>query len=194
MPINAHVDDIWLSQRVRVAGYKKMELAEDRAGMAKFVFDRFMERYILPVEAVPKADENGFLSMAACCLLIEALEAFRQGWDTTDGRSLKAFKLFFGRERRFAAFVGLEFEFWKNVRCGLLHHGETTGGWLLNFSRPADALLKLDPPFVNCFKFVDALEGSLEDYRDELKQAPWQDALWTNFRTKMTATIKDCKR
>ena len=65
--------------------------------------------------------------MASCCLLIEGLTAYRNGWDTTRGKSREAFKQFFGREDRFAEFRQ-QTDFYDGVRCGILHRGETDHG------------------------------------------------------------------
>ena len=187
------VGDVWLSTRVRAKQYRSMEDDQDVAGISKFVYERFIERYIAPLRAVAKGEENGFLMMASCCLCIEGLTAFREGWCTTNGLSERAFKLFFKHEDSFAIFRGQERTFWKNVRCGILHQGETIGGWRLNFSRPAEDLFVPQPPTVNCFKFLDALEGALADYGELLTATPWNHELWRNFRRKMAATIKDCE-
>ena len=185
--------EVWLSTRVRVRQYRKMEDQQDLAGLSQFVHQRFMERYIAPLRAVPKGEENGFLMMAACCLCIEGLTAFREGWRTTKGLSERAFKLFFAEEIGFATFRSHDHDFWKNVRCGVLHQGETVGGWRLNFSRPAEELFVADPPTVNCFKFLDALEAALDCYRDRLHATPWNHEPWRKFRRKMAATIQDCE-
>jgi hypothetical protein len=93
-----------------------MEAAKDTGGIAKFIHNRFAERYITPLKNVRAGDDSGFLTMGVCCLLIEGLTAFREGWETTKGRSEEAFHLFFGREPEFAAFRGLERDFWLAAR------------------------------------------------------------------------------
>ena len=170
-----------------------MEAAEDQKGIATFIYDRFMERYILPLRAVAKGEDNGFLVMAACCLLIEGLTAFREGWCSTDGLSERAFQLFFKHENGFAAFRGHERKFWKGIRCGILHQGETALGWKLNFSRPHEDLFVEDGPTVNCLKFLNEMEIAIERYRDELTKSPWKYEIWRNLRKKMAATIQDCE-
>ena len=169
-----------------------MESKQDRDGIAQFVYNRFMERYICPLQAVPKVDQNGFLIMAACCLLIEGLTAFREGWTNTKGLSKRAFALFFQGEPAFQVFRGREEEFWSKVRNGILHQGETAGGWRLNFTRPEEALFVPATLTINCLKFLDDLAGVLAKYRDELIHTPWNYQLWQNLRRKMAATIDDC--
>ncbi len=169
-----------------------MERAEDREGIATFLYQRFMERYVAPLKEVNEGYENGFLIMASCCLLIESLTAFREGWVSTEGLSQRAFQLFFAAEARFGDFRGHEDDFWKGVRCGILHQGETAAGWRLNFSEPAAPLLEVSSKRVNCLRFLDELTEVIGEYRLLLANTPWRYELWQNVRTKMAATIKDC--
>lgn len=192
--LNPHpADNVWLSRRVKVRKYREMEATEDQKAIAKFIYERFMERYILPLRAVTRGEENGFLMMAACCLLIEGLTAFREGWCSTEGLSERAFQLFFKDEPGFIDFREHERSFWKGVRCGILHQGETSLGWKLNFSRPQEALLVEDDLMVNCLKFMDEMDGALLRYQDELINSPWKYEIWRNLRKKMAATIQDCE-
>src|SRR5689334_8058864 len=98
MATDGPVDEVWLSTRIRVKQYRAMENKQDLAGLSAFIYQRFIERYIAPLRAVPKGEENGFLMMASCCLCIEGLTAFREGWCSTDGLSERAFGLFFKNE------------------------------------------------------------------------------------------------
>jgi hypothetical protein len=185
--------EIWLSTQVTIQNYLAMELARDTAGIAKFIHNRFAERYILPLKNVRKGDDNGFLTIGVCCLLIEGLTAFREGWPSTDGKSKKAFQLFFGRESQFEIFRGVEDDFWKGIRCGILHQGETAMGWRLNFTNPAGPLFEPNLKRVNVNLFFNEMETTLRDYRDELTASGWDAAIWVNLRTKMKQTIEDCK-
>ena len=188
-----NIDEVWLSAKVKVKRYRSMELSEDREGIAKFLLERFRERYVTPLRSVHKADINGFQMMACSCLLIEAFTAVREGWCTTEGLSERAFQLFFAEEERFKDFRGYEREFWKGVRCGILHQGETGYGWRLNFTDPGAPLFEPDIKRVNCLKFLDELEAVLNRYFESLMQIPWKYEQWRNVRKKMAATIKDCE-
>jgi len=184
--------DLWLSTKVTIKKYRAMEASKDAGEIAKFIHDRFEERYISPLKSVRKGDDNGFLTMGVCCLLVEGLTAFREGWPTTRGRSEEAFTLFFGKEERFKVFRGLESDFWKGVRCGILHQGETSRGWRLNFTQTANPLYEPALKRVNCIQFLREMENVLGEYRNELASSPWESAVWVSFRTKMEQTIKDC--
>ena len=111
-------------------------LKEGEAGrhkLAEFFRQRITERYIDPVRQIGSGDRNGFPIMAISCLLIETFESFRQGWESTEGRGRcsLAFCYFFDTEEAFGCFKGHSQEFYKCVRCGILHQGETTGGWTI---------------------------------------------------------------
>ncbi|RKX52190.1 MAG: hypothetical protein DRP30_06595 [Thermotoga sp.] len=62
----------------------------DKNGIAKFIKERFTERYISPVK--DGKQKSGFAIMALSCLMIEALESFRDRWKSTRNKSKKAFK------------------------------------------------------------------------------------------------------
>src|SRR5271167_928447 len=79
----AELDKIQLSSRVTVRQYRLMENKKGRIGLAEFIEERLLERYITPLEEVPREQKNGFLMMASACLLIETLEAFYRGWPST---------------------------------------------------------------------------------------------------------------
>ncbi len=185
-------EDVWLSTRVRLAKYLDMQTKQDREGIADFVFHRFRERYLIPLQNVLVGEENGFLMMAASCLLIEGLTAFRGGWKSTKGKSERAFNLFLAREEGFSALRGFERDFWLGVRCGILHRGETGNGWRLDFTHPAAPLVDKRSKRINCQLFLARLEESLENYRAELLNSSWEDAIWKNLREKMQGTIEDC--
>jgi hypothetical protein len=185
------VPDPWLSTKVRVSKYLRMEAAQDRNAMAMFIHGRFTERYVSPLKAVQPGEENGFLIMASSCLLIEALMAYRNGWRTTRGKSERAFSDFFARESRFQEFRDCS-DFYEGVRCGILHRGETDHGWRLNFTDRRSPLLEIAKKRINCFLFLEGMEIELGVYREELCGSDWKANIWENFRNKMQYTIKDC--
>ena len=131
--------------------------------------------------------------MAVACLTIEALESFRRGWPDTSRRGAgeHAFCSFFDAHDSFAPFRGHAREFYKGVRCGILHQAETTLGWRIR--RDGD-LLKIGGAIrtVNAKKFITALKQAIEAYRDQLMAAPWDDELWKALRIKMERICKNC--
>jgi hypothetical protein len=184
-------EEVRLSSTVTVRRYLEMEKARDRGGLANFIYERLSERYIAPVTTGAK---NGFAMMACACLLIETLESFHNGWKSTQGAGPgeTAFKQFFGREPRFTGFHKDAKVFHVNVRCGLLHQGETKGGWRINRKQGAPVF---DPKTktIQATKFLNRLNASLRDYGEALKKADWKSDLWRNFRRKMNAIIHNCE-
>jgi hypothetical protein len=123
--------------------------------------------------------------------MIESLESFWQGLPNSDGEGKRVFCFFFDRNDAFADFRGHSQDFYKHVRCGILHQAETTGGWRI--LRKGDLVDHLERT-INAKKFRDALETCLINYCEELKRAEWNEAIWKNLRNKMDAIIKNCIR
>lgn len=76
--------------------------------MIDFIRHRLDRRYIQPLLDVSGGYKSGFLMMAVSCLLIEALESFYKGLNSTKGKGIsqKAFLDFFDREKE--CFPGFE--------------------------------------------------------------------------------------
>ena len=72
---------------------------------------------------------HGFAQMAIACLMLEALESLLNGRKRSIVPNEKSFADFLDREPEFASLRGRVARFSKNVRCGILHQAETTGGW-----------------------------------------------------------------
>lgn len=160
-----------------------------REKLAELFRQRLRERYIEPVARVSLLQENGFSIMALSCLLIESFETFRQGWKSSEGKSALAFRHFFEREAQFNDFSGHADQFYKNVRCGILHQGETTGGWTI---RLRGLLFESEKLRVNAHEFQKRLSQVIEGYCEELMREPVSADVWEKFNTKLKATIKNC--
>lgn len=159
--------------------------------IADFLQARFEERYFAPILLMSPEQKNGFLIMAICCLTIEALECFRHGWRSTDRRSKEAFKAFLTREPCFAAFNPYAASFYKGVRCGILHQGETYRGWKIRRDGPLldDATLS-----INATRFHLELQQVLLDYVSELKSSEFKSKLWKHARKKLTDLVANCEK
>lgn len=127
--------------------------------------------------------------MAVSCLLIETLESFWNGWPTTDRRSALAFCQFFARARRFHAFLGHVPDFYRHVRCGILHQAETTGGWTI---QRRGELFGPSGPTINATKFHRELQKEISGFANILRTEPWDSVRWRNFRKKMSAICGNC--
>lgn len=171
-----------------VHDYKVSRDAGDREKIAEAIRKRFSERYTKPVGA-GTPNKHGFTMMAISCLMIEALESFRQGWTTSDGRSEAAFRFFFDETDAFKEFRGYAQQFYRNVRCGILHQAETTGGWKVVRAGPL-----FDPHTltVNATLFLEGLAHVLDAFCNELRTAAWDSDEWTRVRKKMDAICANC--
>lgn len=179
-----------LARGFSVADYEKARDAGDRTAIAEALRRRFTERYITPVTG-DRDRKHGFAIMAVSCLMIEALESFRQGWETSDGRSKAAFCFFFDGADPFKQFRGQGQSFYTHVRCGILHPAETTGGWKLRRTGP---LLAPDGRSINATRFIDTQKRVLDGFCDDLTRAPWHGPEWKKVRDKMNAVCKHCLR
>jgi len=76
----------------------------------------------------------------------------------------------------------------ENVRCGILHQGETTGGWLVERNgRLFDGQKR-----INAKLFHDKLALAIDDYVAELERPRARSKVRPNFDKKMKAVIKNC--
>jgi len=188
-----------------------MEGKKDLNGLADFIGERLSERYIGPLQT--SSEKHGFLMMAAVCLLTETLESFYQGWPTTDkgiprkdiqdpckptdpkrttvSSSEVAFCYFFQRELAFSPLRSYSQDFYVHVRCGILHQGETTGGWRI---WREGALFDDKDLTVNADKFLAEVKKAVQTYADKLRNAAWNDDLSSSCCNKMDAIIEHCKR
>ena len=128
--------------------------------------------------------------MAICCLMIETLESFWRGWETSRSKSELAFCSFFDRNENFSCFRGYSADFFDNVRCGILHQGETTNGWLIRRDGP---LFTSETKTINATKFHAEMEACLNTYCSTLEESDWNSEFWVNLRKKMKAIISNCK-
>lgn len=184
------VNDIYLSSSVTVKQYRAWEAEKKSTEIAAFIHQRFGERFLAPFEMLPSSLKSGFAQMAICCLMIETLESFYKGWKGTSGvKGSDVFEEFFTRVSYFHDLKGLGGEFYKHIRCGILHQAETTGGWLI---RRRGALVDKSNKVLNADKFMKMLQIALDDYCQEITSARWNDVIWRKCRRKMNAIIEHC--
>lgn len=181
-----------LASNFTVGDYLDAVEARRRDSIADAIHRRFDERYLQPL-ADPHGPGRGFTMVAVACLMIEALESFRRGWPDTNqrGQSEQAFCSFFDAHDAFAAFRGHARDFYKGVRCGILHQAETALGWRIR--RGGDLLTVAGGVrTINARKFVVALGKALDGYRDSLKAAAWESEPWVLLRKKMRRICLNC--
>jgi hypothetical protein len=145
--------------RITVGQVKGWIAGSDRDAIANFLADRFTEGYFTSLDG---KSTSGFLLMGVSCLVIEALESYRQGWQSSERLGEKPFIDFFRRPTALNGFSPVGGAFYKHVRCGILHQGETTGGWTIT-QETAEPLLDQPNKRVNAGKFQAALAQVLRD-------------------------------
>lgn len=176
-----------LCGKITVANYREYRDNRNREKVAILIKRRFTERYLDPVSSGKK---NGFAIMAICCLAIEALESFYQGWENTyPPKSKYAFRKFFEREKDFSLFFPWSDDFYHHIRCGILHQAETRDGWRIRNG----ILLDLPKKSINASHFLEALKGSLKAYCKKLKESDWNSELWKNAIRKLDAICNNCE-
>jgi hypothetical protein len=177
-----------LSSVHTIADYHRAVASEDRAEIVKLIRLRLTERYVNPV--VNAEARHGFAMMALACLLIETIQCFREGLAQSGRKGRKVFIRYFADERNGLKEVKIEGGlFYRDIRCGILHQGETYGGWRV--SRTG----KLFDPVkrrINAKALLLAVHASLDVYCDELRQVKWDEQLWQNCRNKMDAIVFNC--
>jgi len=178
------------SPRITVATLKALIVQGDKDAIADFIAGRFHERYFDPIDSLPRTQKNGFSIMALCCLTIEALRCFHEGRATSERKSREIFERFFQQTDQFASFLPLWLEFYKDVRCGILHQSETTHGWRIRRSGP---LLEVSTLTINATAFHVTLRKVLEEYTRKLKQADFSEKLWIDCKVKLNSIIANCE-
>jgi hypothetical protein len=152
--------------------------------LARFVCERFDERYFNPVEN--SKSKHGFATLAVACLVIEALESFYQGREDTRGESEKMFRDFFKRDAPLKVLGTGGDWFYRDIRCGILHQAETRGGWRVLRHGP---LLDTGARIINATKLLRELRRAVRTYADAVHH---DHAVWALFKKKMKAVCGNC--
>lgn len=196
-----HDDFMVSSYPVEVTvGQLKSWIAQNDAASKKnlldFIYNRLNYRYIEPLlHVAPKEFKSGFLMMASACLMIETLESFYDGRDETEWKDGgPSFKRFFEREKVFfPGFADDGVDFYSNIRCGILHQGETKGGYRI--LRNDGPLLDSNAKSIEANKFLTALKNCLVNYIYILTEASKTGSeRWTKAVDKINFICGNCKR
>jgi hypothetical protein len=179
-----------LAAGLTVRDYRDFVRHQDRKKIVELIRARFIHRYLTPLISIPRGGRSGFATMAICCLMVEALQSFREGLGDTRGRSKACFRNFFRDDRSFAVTPQEAETFYDHIRCGILHQAETTGGWRI--LRKGSAAIDPKAKTINANLFAKTLTQSLNDYCESLASSPWSDPVWKNARTKLDAICANC--
>lgn len=181
---------------ITIRDYRKMVKAGNqndasaKTGIAEVVRKRFEDRYLNPV--LSSKAPHGFAILAICCLMVEALESFRQGWKRTDDKSEAAFCSFFQAHGEFRDLRPVAHEFYRAVRCGILHQAETMQGWRVH--RETGRLREQNGAvhWVSASEFAQRLKHVLKNYCKILQTSDWPSPIWVNTRRKLQSICKNC--
>lgn len=189
----------------------KLTNSANQSLIAEYVYERFYTRFLKIFdyfdhnEAIYKIDDkevsqnifnteykSGFLQLAAGSLMIETLAAFITGKNKTDyGDANNQFDLVFkyAEKKKNDLKVFLNTDFYKKIRCGILHQGESYGSFTI--TRKSDKLLIGNE--INAFCFHRALKNLLQDYRNDLISENWDGEIWKACKKKIKFIIKNSR-
>lgn len=183
------------TKNITVKKYNDLISNNKKDELADFVYNRLYSRYIKPFEfsdkTYKKEYKNGFSMMASFCLLIETLQSFKEGRGDSNKKSKELFIRFFDETNIFPEFKNQGKEIYENIRCGILHQGETTRGWKI--TRVPSVSSSFSKKTINANEFMNNLKKSLTEYKKELISEDWDSTIWQKFRTKMEKIIENTK-
>ena len=192
-------DQMFIAPGYTVADWKKLDLdsgnSSDWCEAIKILDARITGRYLDPVDKLieyeepidPEKRRFGFTILAIDCLLIETLQAFRDG--KTTGTKKMFVKFLTGRSS-FSKYFDEKSacRFCDNFRNGILHEAETrSGGRVWSVGQLLDNTGT--GMTINRTKFHEALKSELGSYLDELRDTNNAN-LRQNFRNQMDSVVK----
>ena len=169
---------------VRTLLVQKDEIA--RKLLSELILHRLRNRYVTPLENIPRDFKSGFLIMAAACLMIEAFQCFKEGEKDTKGKGLATFKRFF--ECYSDKFCGINGEeFYYKIRCGILHQAQTEGHFRI---LRRGAIFDHTEKTINATEFLRTLKGIVEEYVSALRAQDMDSDDWKNALQKIDYICK----
>lgn len=190
------------------------DVKRNKIELADLVYYRLYNRYIKPFEfndSVYKSEyKSGFAIMASSCLLIETFVSFTvREFISTYRKSERCFGYFFTTEERFKNFSqggltpseykdtaieingkGIPKRFYSDVRCGILHNGETRKTWRIR--RDSDKILTItkNSKLINATIFLSEMKEVLNDYHRKLKISDADSELWSVCKARLENIIR----
>lgn len=195
---------------------KKWIQEKNKVKLADF-FNRFYIRYLKPFEfnnsEFIKSYKNGFTIMTSCCLLIESYVSFTHPkFKDNKNKSERSFGFFFLKNNEFYIFSkgglsieeyeesenkhlknrGIPKDFYKNVRCGILHNGETRNKWKI---LRKGKLFDEENKSINATLFMKNLIIVLKKHQNQLKNSDFnQDEIWKTYISRLNYLIEKSYR
>ncbi len=185
--------------------------------------ERYFQPLRLMGNAAGNEAGYGFAMMSLCCLLIETFQCYREGLPTTSGKECKVlleiekresvpteyslehipqpqkgageaiFKNFFKEQKEFFPKVDGK-EFYKSIRCGLLHQALTKNNWRIR--KNCATLCDPNGQEIDRDLFAEALIRTFAAYLTELrsKSKSWSDDLWQKAARKIWWLVRISKK
>lgn len=169
----------------------------NKEDLSNFIYHRLHSRYLKPFQysscECEDCFKNGFSMLANYCLLIEAIQSFKNGLEDSKGKGKKLFIEFFKEEDKyFPALKNLGDKFYEDVRCGILHQGETLHGWKVT-REETKLLFDNSTKTINATKFGEQMEMVLKNYKQELEESDINSLTWEYCKKKLNHVINNCK-
>lgn len=144
---------------------------------------RINERYIIPAKTIQdnlSVSGEGFSITIILCSLVEALQSFNQGicyknekprtnTEYGNGKSKKLFINFLTKNKPFSVFFDhdLADDFYKNVRCSLVHEAMTRNGWKIRINTNMLVVTEGEIKIFNRFYFLELMIEYIKEYREQ---------------------------
>jgi hypothetical protein len=184
--------DDWAVFRQSLTGHTNRQHWE--ATLRTYFNPRLSWRYLKPIDLLLKNGQlrgEGFSILAIECSLIEFLESTIQGrnyryWRRGDP-PLPAHEYYDSKEM-FVSFLtnrspfaqefnrDLAIDFYKGVRCGLMHEARTKGGWTIAANSPIGRVISPSSKVVYRNDFHDAILDFIRTYRRAIVTNPMYQA------------------
>lgn len=177
----------WSAMRSRLAGSSGPEIWDE--AFSEFFVKRLESRYFKPIKAIEKLGcdlGEGFAIVALHCSLIEFLSATLEGlsfWRPKDtDLPLGPFEYSDSRDmfvkfledndpfKKFFAHEGSALDFYKCVRCGLVHEARTKGPWRIRVDEPANLAIDANAKVVYRDKMQPVFDEFVKCYGKNLRK------------------------
>ncbi len=177
-----------LSSSFSSEDWPALKASRDKQQIISVLRHRYEERYFSPFE--DNNSKHGFSMMAISCLVIESLCAFEKGKNQTEDNGSNLFEEYFSNSKYLVEFSGLGREFYKHIRCGILHQAETTGGWRIRRAE-GEPLLNKAEKIIHATKFMNALKSEFECFLNTLEIEDFESQLWNNVVMKIDHLVRN---
>lgn len=188
--------DISISPKYRISHWKEAHGNNDWDQMAGIFIDRIEGRFLKPIRLIAKdvdiGEFSGFAILALDCLIIETLNQFHFGRNTTVGKHNKTFWVFFNNSDFFKDHFSKDqaLIFYSHFRCGILHQAQTKEKSVVRIGQNTMIeTVQNDNSkglIVDRLKFHGALENAISSYIEKLRNGDEQNSkLRCNFVKKM---------